>query len=296
MIESLKVNLRNQKNFNCLQLLPNISIGPADDSLKTTSQKIINKTLWLIGTARNAIIVVAGGALSAYFYNSGQPDTFIVIGEIPQGLPPFTAPPFSVDEIRNETTGVIIQEALGLGDMISVMGSNIIVIPLIALLESIAICKAFANGNTIDASQELIAMGAANIANSFVQGYPGNGALSRGAVNNSSGVRTPMGNIYTGLLVILSLLFFTDYFFYIPKAALGGLIIAAVIFMVEYKVVKPMWRSKKSDLVPGLGAFFACLALPLELGILVGIGVNIIFVLYHAARPKIHIESLKTVS
>lgn len=276
--------------------MPSITLGPKDDNEKTNLQKIINKSLWLIGTARNAIIVIAGGALSAYFYNSGQTDTFIVIGEIPQGLPPFTPPPFSVNEIRNETTGEIIQEALSLGDMLSVMGTNIIVIPLIALLESISICKAFTNGNKIDASQELIAMGTANIANSFVQGYPGNGALSRGAVNNSSGVRTPMGNLYTGILVILSLLFFTDYFFYIPKAALGGLIIAAVIFMVEYKVIKPMWRSKKSDLIPGLGAFFACLALPLEMGILVGIGINVIFVLYHAARPKIHIESLKTVS
>lgn len=96
----------------------------------------------------------------------------------------------------------------------------------------------------MDATQELIAIGMGNIANSFVNGYPGTGALSRGAVNNASGVRTPFGNVYTGILVILSLLFFTPYFFYIPKAALAGIIIAAVIFMVEVRVVKPMWRSK----------------------------------------------------
>jgi MFS superfamily sulfate permease-like transporter len=97
---------------------------------------------------------------------------------------------------------------------------------------------------------------------------------------------------FTGILVILSLLFFTPYFFYIPKSALAGIIIAAVIFMVEVRVVKPMWRSKKSDLIPGLAAFVACLVLPLELGILVGIGINVVFILYHASRPKIHMEKM----
>lgn len=159
---------------------------------------MVNKTLWLIGTARNAIIVIAGGALAAYFYNNGH-DLFKMIGNIPAGLPPVELPPFSIPAIRNETTGEIIQEGQGFGDMISSLGSGLIVVPLIALLEDIAICKAFANGKSVDATQELIAIGTANIANSFVQGYPGTGALSRGAVNNASGVRTPLGGLYTGM-------------------------------------------------------------------------------------------------
>ena len=101
-----------------------------------------------------------------------------------------------------------------------------------------------ANGKAVDATQELIAIGICNIGNSFFQAFPGNGALSRGAVNNSSGVRTPFGGLYTGIIVILALLFFTPYFFYIPRATLAGVIIAAVVFMIEVKVVKPMWRSK----------------------------------------------------
>lgn len=274
-----------------LQMLPNIKIGPKEDDQKTSFHKIINKTLWLIGTARNAIIVIAGGGLAAYFYETGH-DMFKIIGDIPAGLPPLQMPPFSIPEIRNETSGEIIQAGESFSEMVSSLGSGLIVVPLIALLENIAICKAFANGKSIDATQELIAIGTANIANSFVQGYPGTGALSRGAVNNASGVRTPFGSLYTGILVILSLLFFTPYFFYIPKAALAGIIISAVIFMVEVRVVKPMWRSKKSDLVPGIAAFVACLVLPLELGILVGIGINVIFILYHASRPKIHMEKM----
>lgn len=277
-----------------MRMLPNIKIGPKNDNEKTSFHKIINKSLWLIGTARNAIIVIAGGALAAYFYINGTP-MFNVIGEIPSGLPNLNLPPFSIDEVRNET-GAIVQVEESFIDMVKGLGSALIVVPLIALLENIAICKAFANGKAVDATQELIAIGVANIANSFVSGYPGTGALSRGAVNNASGVRTPLGGLYTGILVILSLLFFTPYFFYIPKAALAGIIIAAVVFMVEVRVVKPMWRSKKTDLIPGLAAFIACLVLPLEIGILVGIGINVFFILYHASRPKIHMERLITPS
>ena len=84
----------------------------------------------------------------------------------------------------------------------------------------------------------------ANVANSFVQGFRSNGGIARGAVLNSSGVRTQMSNIYTGLLVVLALLYLTPAFFYIPRATLAAIIIAAVIFMVQYRVIKPMWRSK----------------------------------------------------
>lgn len=69
-------------------------------------------------------------------------------------------------------------------------------------------------------------------------------------ISNFSGVRTPLGNIYTGALVIVSLLFLTPYFSFIPKATLAAIIIAAVVFMVEVKVIKPMWRSKSKLISP----------------------------------------------
>lgn len=188
---------------------------------------------------------------------------FQVIGFIPAGFPTVQPPPFGY--IKNN-------ETIYVGDMLSTLGSNLIVLPLIALLENIAICKAFcklstwplsnnpqffvtfigltqtivflASGKPVDATQEMIAMGVCNIGNSFVQGFPGSGSLSRSAVNEASGVRTPLGGLYTGLLVIVALLFFTPYFYFIPKATLAAVIIAAVVFMVEVRVIKPMWRTK----------------------------------------------------
>lgn len=101
-----------------------------------------------------------------------------------------------------------------------------------------------ANGKAVDATQEMLALGVCNIANSMVQAFSGSGSLSRSAVSNSSGVRTPLNGLYTGLLVVLALLFFTPYFAFIPKAALAAVIVAAVVFMVEVNVVAPIWRSK----------------------------------------------------
>ncbi len=96
----------------------------------------------------------------------------------------------------------------------------------------------------MDASQEMIALGVCNIFGSFVGSYTTTGSFSRTAVNAASGVRTPMGGIYTGTLVILALAVLMEYCAYIPKATLAAVIITAVIFSVEYEVVKPIWRSK----------------------------------------------------
>ncbi|CAL7940636.1 unnamed protein product [Xylocopa violacea] len=266
-----------------LRLLASCRIGPKDEELQSTKYRIINKFIWLFGTSRNALLVILCGLLG-YTFREGSP--FKLVGYIPGGMPNVQLPPFSYTRNDNTTATFI--------DMVSNLGSGILVLPLISLMEDIAICKAFSTGKSVDATQELIAIGISNIGNSFVQAFPSTGSLSRSAVNNASGVRTPMGGIYTGTLVILALFFLTPYFSYIPRTTLAAIIIAAVIFMVEVKVVKPMWRTKKSDLIPGLGTFIACLLLQLEIGILCGIGINILFILYHAARPKISVEKLTT--
>ncbi|XP_076275222.1 sodium-independent sulfate anion transporter-like isoform X1 [Rhynchophorus ferrugineus] len=267
-----------------LRVVAQLNFGDSPDSTK--ANKIINKSLWVFGTSRNAILVVISGIMGYFFCVSGEPP-FKVIGSIPEGLPDVKLPPFGYSISKNGTTTDV-----SFMEMIGNLGSGIIVVPLVGFLENMAICKAFSNGKPIDATQELIAIGTSNLINSFVQSFPGTGSLSRSAVNNASGVRTPLGGLYTGILVIVALLFLTPYFYYIPKSTLAAIIIAAVIFMVEVKVVKPMWRSKKSDFFLAIVTFVSCLILPLEQGILVGIGINLIYILYHAARPKISVEKL----
>ncbi|CAG9584982.1 unnamed protein product [Danaus chrysippus] len=284
--------------FICIALLLSmrkigmIKLGAKNPEGPSTRQKVLTRCMWLLGTCRNAIVVVASGALGFWFVNQQGSSPVRLMGEnvpngaIPSGVPTPQAPPMSYVRADNTTADFL--------EMVSELGSGLLVIPIIVLLEDIAICKAFSDGRTIDATQEMIALGVANIANSFMQAYPGGGSLARSVVSNGSGVRTTFNGLYTGVMVILALQFFTQYFEFIPKAALAAVIISAILFMVEYDVIKPMWRAKKLDLIPGVGTFILCLTLPIELGILTGVVVNIIFILYHAARPKFSVEMLKT--
>jgi sodium-independent sulfate anion transporter 11 len=101
-----------------------------------------------------------------------------------------------------------------------------------------------AGGKPVDADQEMVALGICNFMSSFVSAMPITGSFSRTAVNSASGVKTTFGCLWTGALVMLTLGLIMPYCAYIPKASLAAVIITAVIFSVEYEVIRPMWRSK----------------------------------------------------
>ena len=224
------------------------------------TRKFLKTTCWVIATARNAIIVILC-TLLAYFLDPEIPEkkrdaTFILTGNIDAGLPPFQIPAFTFTNTD--------QTEDSLGGMIKRLGPAIVILPLIAILENVAIAKAFckpsikiiylgcheseflfsAAGKPVDASQEMIALGICNVMGSFVSSMPTTGSFSRTAVNSVSGVKTTFGGIYTGGLVILALAVLMPLCAYIPKATLSAVIITAVIFSVEYHVVRPMWKSK----------------------------------------------------
>ncbi|XP_050432630.1 sodium-independent sulfate anion transporter-like [Adelges cooleyi] len=266
-----------------LRKMKDIQIGPRDTKEKTTAQRMLMSTIWLISTARN-IIVVVFCAMLGYMYEKHGRLPFKLSSRVEPGLPDFQPPAFETTA-KNETYNFI--------DMASKLGSGILVVPLLSILENISLAKFFADGKTVDATQEMLALGACNLISSFVGSMPVSGALSRGAVNNASGVKTTFGGIYTGIIVIVALQFFTPYFVYIPKAALAAVIIAAVVFMVELHVVKPMWRTKKIDLIPAFATFLCSLLIRLEVGIVVGIAINVIILLYTLARPRVHVEKRK---
>nr|CAD7433530.1 unnamed protein product [Timema monikensis] len=244
-------------------------------------QRVLSQTLWMICVARNAIVVVLG-ALVAYILDSRGHTPFKLTGKITEGLPPFALPPFSSSNGTNYTFIDMVQE----------MGTSVAVVPLISILESVAIAKSFSKGKAVDATQEMIALGVGNILGSFVRSMPVTGSFTRTAVNNASGVCTQLGGAFTGLLILVALGFLTGTFYYIPKASLAGLIMCAMIFMVEYEMVPLLWKTKKLDLIPFFATFFGCLFIGLEYGILLGVGVNLVFILYESARPSVHRKEL----
>ncbi|KAI5728042.1 hypothetical protein M8J77_010767 [Diaphorina citri] len=240
------------------------------------------KVIGLLGLARNAVVVILGTALAYIFYIRGDGTVpFKLTGTVNGGLPSVKLPPFST--VENNVT-------LSFVEMSEILGSSLIAVPAISILETIAIAKAFAKGKSLDATQEMIALGLCNIAGSFVQSIPTAGSFTRTAVNHASGVKTPFGGFFTGTLVLLALGFLTRTFYFIPKTTLAAVIITAMVYMLEYHAVVMLWRTKKSDLIPLFTTFVFSLLLGLEFGIIVGIVVNIVFILYSSARPNVSLN------
>lgn len=171
-------------------------------------QRVVAKAIWLISTARNAIVVVVCSVI-AYTYDSSESRSpFILTGPVRPGLPSFGLPPFST-QANNQT--------FTFAQMCSELGTSIVLVPIIAVLGNVAIAKAFVHEGKVDATQELLTLGICNVLGSCASSMPVTGSFSRSAVNHASGVKTPMGGLYTGVLILLALSLLTPYFYYIPK-------------------------------------------------------------------------------
>ena len=173
----------------------------------TRNQRLLSKIIWLISTARNALIVIVCSTI-AYKMETAGGSPFVLTGPVRSGLPTFGLPPFST-EMNNKT--------LTFMEMCSELGPAIVLVPIIGVLGNVAIAKAFANGESVDATQELLCLGICNALGSCVNSMPVTGSFSRSAVNHASGVKTPMGGLYTGILILLALGLLTPYFYFIPK-------------------------------------------------------------------------------
>ncbi|XP_029672275.1 sodium-independent sulfate anion transporter-like [Formica exsecta] len=246
---------------------------------------MLKRFLWMIGTARNALVVILC-AVTSYIFELYDGAPFILTGHIDAGLPNVEPPPFSRTIGQNQTESFI--------DMTKNFKFGILVIPLISIIGNVAIAKAFSRGMPLDATQEMLTLGLCNVIGSFFHSMPVAGSFSRSAVNNASGVRTPLGGIYTGILVVLALSLLTPYFYYIPKATLSSVIISAVIFMVEIGMILPIWKCNKRDLIPAFVTFLASLFAGVELGILIGMIIDLAILIYLNARPTINVEYRNT--
>ncbi|MDH5786450.1 MAG: SulP family inorganic anion transporter [Chromatiales bacterium] len=195
-----------------------------------------------------------------------------VVGDIPAGLPGFEVPPFSF-----ELVGQLLPSAM--------------IIALVGFMEAISIAKAMAakTKDRIDPNQELIGQGLGNIAGSFFQAYPASGSFSRSAVNLGAGAKTGMSSVFTGAVVVITLLFLTPLLYHLPKAVLAAVIIMAVIGLINFSAIKHAWRACKHDGAASLVTFIATLGFAphLDQGIMVGAGLAIGLYLYRTMSPRV---------
>ncbi|XP_018347540.1 PREDICTED: sodium-independent sulfate anion transporter-like [Trachymyrmex septentrionalis] len=246
---------------------------------------IIKKILWYFSIGRNALIVLISTTI-AYQYEVNTGSTpFILSGKIEAGLPKVSLPPFS-SQVGNQTYTFF--------DMCAHYGLGLGILPVISVLANIAIAKAFALGSSINATQEMLALGLSNIVGSFVSSLPTTGAFTRSAVSSASGVQTPMAGLYSGTMALLALSFLTSYFYYIPRATLAAVLISAVLFMIDVKIIKLLWKGSKMDAIAAIGTFVISTFIGIEIGLLLGVLFNLILFIRLSARLTLQIVNCKT--
>ncbi|XP_058109819.1 probable sulfate transporter 4.2 isoform X2 [Magnolia sinica] len=209
--------------------------------------------------------VVLGTAFVKIFH----PSSITVVGDIPQGLPKFSIPK-------------------EFGHMKSLIPTALLITG-VAILESVGIAKALAakNGYELDSNQELFGLGVANICGSFFSAYPTTGSFSRSAVNHESGAKTGLSGITMGVIMGCALLFMTPLFKEIPQCALAAIVISAVMGLVDYDEAIFLWRVDKKDFLLWTITSVTTLFLGIEIGVLVGVGFSLAFVIHESANPHI---------
>lgn len=233
-----------------------------------------------LSIARNALIVMIG-IVVAYIFSVNGSNPFRLTGDIKQGFPTFGPPPFTTE---------FEEKVYNFKDMFNALGLSLVTIPLVSILESIAIAKAFSKGKVVDATQEMIALGFCNIVSSFAMSIPITGSFTRTAVNNASGVRTQFGGVFTGAIVLLAIGLLTRTFYFIPKTVLAAVIIAAMISMLDLHEIAEICRTKRRDILPFTATFVVSLLRGMEVGILIGIVISVLFTLYNTSRPQLTFE------
>ena len=157
------------------------------------------------------------------------------------------------------------------------------------MCESMSIAKALAQKNKykLNATQELRGLGIANLFGAMFNCYTTTGSFSRSAVNDSVGARTPLSNFVTGILVLIVLVALTPVFTNMSKNVQGAIIIVGVLGLFQYEDFLHLWRVSKLDWIVWVFTFLFTLFLGVEVGILVGVGVSLVLVIYKTAFPRI---------
>ncbi len=193
-----------------------------------------------------------------------------IVGEIEVGVPVLALPVFSLELIK-----VLIMPAI----LISVIG----------YVESVSIAKKLAakRREKIDVNQELVGLGAANIASSLSGGFPVAGSLSRTTLNFNSGAMTQAASIYAAILVTVASFTLTPILYFLPKATLAATIMIAVISLVDFSVFRKTWNYARGDFYAILITLKITLIFGVELGLICGVATSICLLLYRSSKPHV---------
>jgi sulfate permease, SulP family len=217
-----------------------------------------------------ALVLVVGGLAASWILDLDARGVALV-GEVPRGLPTLQVP-----------------EGQLLADHPSTVAVAAVALVLIGFSQTAGDARAFAARHRyrIDINQESIAQGMANVGAGLFQGMPVSTSLSASSLNDHSGARTGLASLTSGVLVLLTLLVLAPLFSALPKAVLGALIIEAVVMgMMDLPEMRRLARVQRFDFWIAVAAIAATLLVGVLAGVLVGIGLSLLWLISVATRP-----------
>ncbi len=193
-----------------------------------------------------------------------------LVGEVPAGLPGLHLPVFSLAMVE-----LLIVPAMA--------------ISIIGYVESISVGKTLGakRGQRVDGNQELVGLGAANLASSFSGGFPVTGGFSRSVVNFDAGASTQIAGILAAIGIARASLFLTPVLFYLPQATLAATIIVAVTGLIDVSIITKTWKLSKSDFYAVALTILGTLVFGVEAGVAAGVLVSLCLYLYRTSKPHI---------
>ena len=215
------------------------------------------------------IFIVVFSTLIAWYFHVDELGVAI-IGDIPKGLPSLQFSGFK---------NIFSEELLSAAILISIIG----------YVESVSVGKTLGakRRQRIDPDQELIALGASNVASAISGGFPVTGGFSRSVVNFDAGAVTPAAGLFTAIGIAIATLLFTPWLAYLPKATLAATIIVAVVALVDFSIIKKTWDYSKTDFIAVISTITITLTYGVELGVLSGVVASIALHLYKTSHPHI---------
>ena len=192
-----------------------------------------------------------------------------IVGAIPDGLPHPALPSFRLGDITK-----LLPDAVALA--------------LIAFAESVAGARAFAakHGYEVNADQELVALGVANLGAGLFQGFSVDASLSRSAVGEASGVKSQLSGVILFAFLIVTMLFLLPLFHDLPEAVLGAIVIAAVAHLIDIRGLRSLRRVDSTDFLSALTCFAGVLVFGILMGLLIAVVVSLLALVFRAYRPS----------
>lgn len=180
--------------------------------------------------------------------------------------------------------------------LVSVSGSELLellpsafLIALVVFIESTSIGSAVASKRRekIDPNQELVGLGGANIGAALFGGFPVAGSFGRTMVNFSAGAVTPVASLITAACVVVTLLWLTQLFFYLPVGILAVIIVIAASQLIDIDAIRRILTFNRTDAITLIITFIAVLVTGVETGILIGVGISFLLLIRGSSKPHI---------